>query len=143
MCCRCTKTRAKAMWAVLECLFFSGLLSGWYLVIPEMKSQDFFGSNCANKSEHRSLNAQSQDKTSHYVINDTGSDVDDVTDGILAGSQAAMLDFCVPPFYAGDPVTSGGNLSSDINGSSASALRLVSVISPKPAAEQALSRSQF
>ena len=48
MCCRCTKTRAKITWALLECLFFSGLLSGWYLVISQMKSQDFFGSNCTN-----------------------------------------------------------------------------------------------
>ena len=106
MCCNCTKTRAKVTWALLECLFFSGLLSGWYLVISQMKAQDFFGSNCANVSS-----SNTQWKQPGFDIITSKNDIKtynaeeetslDVTTDVEKPENSSGLDrtMCFPPLY--------------------------------------------
>ena len=105
MCCRCSKTRAKITWALLECLFFSGLLSGWYLVISQMKSQDFFGSNCANISLSEAdtsigvgpdTSSNSADQHLPYLV-DTLEKPNAIDSSVLKMKDNYVL--CVPPLY--------------------------------------------
>ena len=107
-------------WALLECLFFSGLLSGWYLVISQMKSQDFLGSNCANisMSEADPSSSVGLDTTSNTADQHLPYLVDNLEILNLTDSNVLKMKdkyaFCVPPLYQ-KRVFSGGGFDSSPN----------------------------
>ena len=104
----------------MECLFFSGLLSGWYLVISQMKSQDFFGSNCANisLSEADPSSGVGLDKTSNSADQHLPYHVDTSEKPTAIDSSVLKMKdnyaFCVPPLYQ-KRVFSDGSFDSGTN----------------------------
>ncbi|KAK3585370.1 hypothetical protein CHS0354_004645 [Potamilus streckersoni] len=75
---RCSRKKVTLIWGLLECIFFSGLINGWFWMQQVLKSEEFFLDVC-NTSLIRDLSDLFQKYDTHDVPFPPRSDTSGVT----------------------------------------------------------------